>query len=140
MKFTTATLSAAMLGFASFVQGITIQSPTAGTVLTAGSTVSVRIFAPLVQPGSVEASVVISLLSGAVKPTTSDVGTVLYDGKFNPTFHIQGSGPAGSQLYDTISVKIPANVTGTAQLNVVQPTVNEHAVVFTTDSVQVTVS
>ncbi|OAX38184.1 hypothetical protein K503DRAFT_179190 [Rhizopogon vinicolor AM-OR11-026] len=96
-------------------QGANINEPIPGSSIAAGSNFTVQIGLPDTLTGSEEIAIVIgiqSCTSGNCLPVSEDMGTILYEGPFNPQF---GSG--ASDPYEDFSVQLPASfATGQAQL------------------------
>ncbi|OQD73197.1 hypothetical protein PENDEC_c016G01355 [Penicillium decumbens] len=111
---------AAFAGVA-LAQSAQIGLPTTGQNLVKGGDVIVQVQRPNSLTGSTEMAVAIGISSCA--STTCNqadevMGSILYNGKFNPQYHEYYQPP-----YQNFSVKIPADFTsGTAQINVAHAT------------------
>ncbi|KAG2135181.1 uncharacterized protein EDB93DRAFT_1107156 [Suillus bovinus] len=96
-------------------QGAFINLPAPGSSITAGTNFTVQIGLPDTLTNSDEISIVIGIQScptGNCFPISEAMGTVLYEGPFNPEF---GSG--ADDPYEDFSVQVPASfATGQAQL------------------------
>ncbi|KAH0583176.1 hypothetical protein J132_05370 [Termitomyces sp. J132] len=103
-------------------QSINIGFPPDGTSVTPGSNLTVEIDRPDTLTGSIEVAVVIAVLScsrfsfGCI-PVDQGMGTVLYNGGYNPQFH--STAPIGKPPHQNFTVTIPSNIpAGKAQLGV----------------------
>ncbi|KAJ7023056.1 hypothetical protein C8F04DRAFT_1306396 [Mycena alexandri] len=115
-------VNATLIGF-TFAQGIAVSAPIEGATVKAGSNITVQVDGPLVKQGSIQAAVVIGLLSCSppCPSPAQEIGKILYNGPYFPTIHFLGPGPAGTQIFENLTVAIPAFVAlGPAQLSVTQ--------------------
>ncbi|CAK5274327.1 unnamed protein product [Mycena citricolor] len=107
-----------------FGQSIEIGAPADGATVKAGSALVVEVDRPDTITGSTEVAVVIAVRScvGSPCPSPADVlGTVLYNGGYNPMFHTNVT--PSKPPYQNLTVTIPANLAkGPAQLNVAHVT------------------
>ncbi|KAG1839188.1 hypothetical protein C8R48DRAFT_91704 [Suillus tomentosus] len=92
-----------------------INLPTPGSDITAGTNFTVQIGLLNDLTGSEEISIVIGIQScstGDCLPVSEGMGTVLYEGPFNPQYGLGADDP-----YEDFSVQVPASfATGQAQL------------------------
>ncbi|KAF9242083.1 hypothetical protein BU15DRAFT_73011 [Melanogaster broomeanus] len=99
-------LSAALFASVAFGQTY-ITAPAAGSTVTAGSEIIVQITVSSSPLNFDEISVAIGLQScpdGSCNPTSEYLGTILYQGPYNP----QASG-VGNNLFENFTVTIPAS-------------------------------
>ncbi|KAG1899763.1 uncharacterized protein F5891DRAFT_1036309 [Suillus fuscotomentosus] len=96
-------------------QNAYINLPAPGSDITAGTNFTVQIGLPNNLTGSKEIAIVIAIQScptGDCLPISEDMGTILYEGPFNPQY-----GPGAEDPYEDFSVQVPASfATGQAQL------------------------
>ncbi|KAJ6555133.1 hypothetical protein DFH09DRAFT_1085082 [Mycena vulgaris] len=123
MKLLSSLLFSSLLAGTVLTQGIAIGAPADGTPVKAGSTVTAQVVhSPIPTPGSIEAAIVIGFLDCSTSPcpaTVDQIGDVLYDGPYNPLFHISGSGPAHKAPFENFNITIPASASaGATQLTV----------------------
>ncbi|THU95700.1 hypothetical protein K435DRAFT_839360 [Dendrothele bispora CBS 962.96] len=115
MKTFTAVLSALSLATVAFAQSAQIGYPTEGTSVTAGSTLNVDIIRPNTISSSEEVGIVLGLSScnqRACFAPNLTMGTVLYNGDFDPQFGDE------NQPHQNFTIEIPSDFTkGSAQLN-----------------------
>ncbi|KIJ65470.1 hypothetical protein HYDPIDRAFT_27471 [Hydnomerulius pinastri MD-312] len=103
-------LSVALLVSSAVAQGISINFPTAGTTVTAGSTITVEVGMGDFIENLETIGIAIGLQScpspGVGYCSTADqgIGTILYTGPFNPAF-----GPKYYNIYQDFNVTIPAS-------------------------------
>ncbi|KAF7368817.1 hypothetical protein MVEN_00206900 [Mycena venus] len=103
--------------------GKTIGSPAKGTTVKAGSNITVQVNGARVNQSTIEAAVVIGLLSCSppCPPPGEQLGKILYNGPYFPFIHLVGIGPFGTRIYQNLTVTIPADTpAGPAQLSVTQ--------------------
>ncbi|KAF4617366.1 hypothetical protein D9613_006157 [Agrocybe pediades] len=98
-----------LLGQIAFSQSIDIGAPTPQTSVQAGSSLVVEIDKPDSLTGSTDVSLIISIDSCQNAPCPTPVGqgmgTVLYNGPFNPQFD---STPTGKPPHQNFTLFIPA--------------------------------
>ncbi|KAJ6127295.1 hypothetical protein N7523_002907 [Penicillium sp. IBT 18751x] len=111
---------AAFAGVA-LAQSAQIGLPNVGQKLHKGNDMVVQVQRPNTITGSTEMAVAIGISSCAsdvCQESDEVMGTILYNGKFNPQYHEYYLPP-----YQNFSVKVPADFTaGTAQINVAHAT------------------
>ncbi|KIM40880.1 hypothetical protein M413DRAFT_445657 [Hebeloma cylindrosporum] len=95
-----------------------IEAPVAGAKVSAGKQFIVQLVRPNSLQGSTEVGLVIGLVSctsdptGACPPTSSQLGTILFNGDYNPQLHEQPGRP-----YQNFTLTVPAQFTrGKAQV------------------------
>jgi len=120
MKFFAPILSALAFLGATNAQRSFIGSPSDGATVTRGSQVVVQVVRPNSIQGSIEVGMVIGLQSCSdptrpCYPPSQAVGSVLYNGRYNPVIHEQPGRP-----YQNFTVTIPTAdyFVGKAQLSV----------------------
>jgi hypothetical protein len=117
MKFFLNAILLSALSTIAFAQSADIGYPPANTTVQAGYPFTVEIDQPDSLTGSTEVALVIGVLSCASRacPPPQDVmGTILYNGPYDPEFRTVGKPP-----YQNFSIEVPANFAkGPAQLNV----------------------
>ncbi|KAJ7171087.1 hypothetical protein C8R46DRAFT_1087627 [Mycena filopes] len=125
MKFFTSLALSALLAATAFAQSADIGAPANGTQVRAGSNITVEVDRPDTLTGSTEVAVVIGFLSchgfqGELCPPASEImGTILYNGPFDPEFHTGVQKPP----HQNFSVAIPSTApAGPAQLSVAHVT------------------
>ncbi|KAJ8103650.1 hypothetical protein POJ06DRAFT_298125 [Lipomyces tetrasporus] len=100
---------------AAYSQAVQIGLPTKGDQLAAGSNQTIQIQRPDTLTGSDEIAVVIGIQqcpNGTCTSPDASMGTVLYQGGFDPEFH----GPQAP--YQNFTVKIPDGLSGPALIGV----------------------
>ncbi|KAJ7053667.1 hypothetical protein C8F01DRAFT_996282 [Mycena amicta] len=123
MKF-AATILATIAFAASALAQVTLIAPTSGASVTAGSSVTVRVVGTTPTAGSVQGAAVIAITKCTLicNSPLNNIGTVLYNGNYNPVFHLTGPGPART-VYQDIAVTIPSgSAAGNWQISIVHPT------------------
>ncbi|KAG1733235.1 uncharacterized protein EDB91DRAFT_1226207 [Suillus paluster] len=116
MYFPTKALIATTLMVASVcAQYANIDQPAPGSNITAGANFTVQIGMAIAPTNVEEIAIVIAIQScptGYCYNVSEDMGTVLYEGPYNPQL-----GPDAYDLYQDFSVQVPASfATGQAQL------------------------
>ncbi|KAG6809479.1 hypothetical protein H0H92_016086 [Tricholoma furcatifolium] len=114
-------LFAPAFAFAAFAaaQRSSIGLPADGAYVAGGSEIIVQVVRPVSIEGSIEVGIVIGLLSCPVTspypcpPPSQEVGSVLFNGHFDPEMHEQPGRP-----YENFTVTIPEGIPGRAQLSV----------------------
>ncbi|KAJ7729797.1 hypothetical protein B0H16DRAFT_225176 [Mycena metata] len=119
MKLLCSLVFSTLLAATAFAQNIAIGSPADGSTVQAGSNISVEVDRPDTLTGSIEVAVVIAFLSCNGRPAcpvASEVlGSILYNGPFNPQFVTGVSRPP----HQNFTVTVPSTVSsGPAQLAV----------------------
>ncbi|KAK2465748.1 hypothetical protein APHAL10511_002292 [Amanita phalloides] len=102
----------------SIAQSIVIGAPQPSTTVTVGQSFNVQIQKPDTLTNSPEIALVIAIASCASSPCLTPqegLGTLLYNGSFNPQFQQGSSLPPLQNFYVTVPNDFP---TGAAQLNV----------------------
>ncbi|KOS18117.1 hypothetical protein ESCO_003294 [Escovopsis weberi] len=102
MKF----FSLSYFAIGALAQGIYVASPPAGALLALGETFVVQVVRPNFILRATEIGLAIGLVScpnGTCPPPTSQLGSVLYHGPFDPQYH----GPG--QQYENFTVQVPIN-------------------------------
>ncbi|KAJ6551759.1 hypothetical protein B0H19DRAFT_178000 [Mycena capillaripes] len=119
MKSLTSLALIAILATTAFAQSAVIGAPADGITVLAGSNITVEVDRPNTLTGSTEIAVVIGIFpcSNSVCPGPSEaLGTILYDGSFNPQFQNDSRSKPPHQNF---TVTIPSSFrTGKAQLGV----------------------
>ncbi|KAJ6461092.1 hypothetical protein C8R45DRAFT_842449 [Mycena sanguinolenta] len=120
MKVLSVLSLSAMLTTA-FAQGVVIGAPADGSTVRRGSKITVEINRPDTLTGSTEIAIVIGFLFCGKSPTSkcpppSEIlGTILYNGSYQPEFHSGDAKPP----YQNFTVSIPTSASpGKAQLGV----------------------
>ncbi|KAJ6551790.1 hypothetical protein B0H19DRAFT_1073424 [Mycena capillaripes] len=144
MKFFSSFSISLILAGSAFAQGIGIGAPLIGTTIKVGSNITVQVNGEPVKQGTIEAAVVIGLLScSSPCPSPKEqIGQILYNGPYFPTIHFIGPGPAGHPSFENLTVAIPASTpAGPAQLSVTQANIlNDGShFVLTTSEVMISV-
>ncbi|KAJ7202017.1 hypothetical protein GGX14DRAFT_463554 [Mycena pura] len=112
MKLLTSVVLSAALVASAFAQGVVIGAPADGATVHAGENITVEVDRPNTLTGSTEVAVVIGFQvcgdSPASCPSPDDVmGTILYNGPYNPTFHTD-TAPGFKPPYENFTVTVPA--------------------------------
>ncbi|KAJ5653104.1 hypothetical protein N7490_000107 [Penicillium lividum] len=111
---------AAFVGLA-LAQSAQIGLPKAGQTVAPGSNVIVQVQRPNSLTGSQEMGVAIGISScgsGSCLPADEVMGSIVYNGKFNPVYHETYLPP-----YQNFSVTVPSSfAAGNAQINVAHAT------------------
>ncbi|KAH7920762.1 hypothetical protein BV22DRAFT_1132822 [Leucogyrophana mollusca] len=119
MKFAPLASVASLVAVA-FGQGVIITLPTGGANVSAGSNFLVDITRPNSLSGSEEVAVVIALQSCAARacsPPSDVLGSILYNGPFNP--QAPNPNPDHQQLNQNFTVQVPSGFqSGSALLSV----------------------
>ncbi|KAG6876898.1 hypothetical protein C0993_012304 [Termitomyces sp. T159_Od127] len=124
MKFKLSFIAAAVgiLFSAAEAQRATIGYPPDGTSVTPGSNLTVEVDRENSLTGSVEVAVIIgvtSCLATGCLPVSDGLGTVLYNGEYNPEFHPDA--PFYKPPHQNFTITIPPTLSnGTSQLGVVR--------------------
>ncbi|KAJ7062040.1 hypothetical protein C8F01DRAFT_122908 [Mycena amicta] len=127
MKFLASFATCAALVGAAVAQGVLIGAPAPGSTVSAGSSIVVEIDRPDTLTPSIEVAIVIGFQScinsnigfpDGVCPSPDDsMGTILYNGPYDPQF--QDDGTVNHFPHQNFTVTIPPSApNGTAQLNV----------------------
>ncbi|KAF9265350.1 hypothetical protein L218DRAFT_957536 [Marasmius fiardii PR-910] len=122
MKFLTPTLLVAIAATSTAAQRASIGAPKNSTNVSANQTLLVEIDRPNFQSSATEVGIVIGIAScasgsGCIAPADGGIGTILYNGSFNPQFK------SGSPLppHQNFTVQISENIQkGAAQLSLTQ--------------------
>ncbi|KAG6887339.1 hypothetical protein C0995_015968 [Termitomyces sp. Mi166 len=105
-------------------QSIVIGYPADGASVTPGSNLTVEIDRPDTLTGSTEVAVVIGVIScptSGCRSVGDGVGTVLYNGGYDPQFHT--TAPVSKPPHQNFTIAIPSTLPkGKAQLGVVHTT------------------
>ncbi|KAJ7023070.1 hypothetical protein C8F04DRAFT_970561 [Mycena alexandri] len=119
MKFFSSLIFSTLLATTAFAQSAAIGAPADGSSVQAGSNITVEVDRPDTLTGSTEVAVVIGFLSCNGRPAcpaASEVlGSILYNGPFNPQFVTGVSRPPHQNFTVTIPSTFPS---GPAQLAV----------------------
>ncbi|KAF8218118.1 hypothetical protein K438DRAFT_1952957 [Mycena galopus ATCC 62051] len=120
MKFFSSLALSALFATAALAQGTDIGAPADGATVKAGSNITVEIDRPDTLTGSTEVAVIIGFEScvelNFCPPPSSLMGTILYNGPFDPEFHTDVT--PGKPPYQNFTVTIPSSApAGAAQLN-----------------------
>ncbi|KAJ7621006.1 hypothetical protein FB45DRAFT_1006451 [Roridomyces roridus] len=122
MKFLASLFAASLLASTALAQSAVIGSPAPGAIVKAGSNITVEVDRPDTLTGSTEVDLIIGFLScnninfptGVCPPASEILGTILYNGPYDPEFRTSGKPP-----YQNFTVQIPADANkGSAQLSV----------------------
>jgi len=122
MKFFALFLASILFAASALAQSVFIGYPHHNASLQAGAPTIVQVDLPNFLSSIIEVAIVVAIMpcSSSTCPSPHDqLGTVLYNGPFNPQ---QPAVPAypGQQAYDNFTVTIPSDTpTGRASLNVV---------------------
>ncbi|KAJ7348151.1 hypothetical protein DFH08DRAFT_779446 [Mycena albidolilacea] len=123
MKFLYSLVLSSFFATAAFAQNVVIGAPADGTTVTAGSNMTVEVDRPNSLTGSTEVAVVIGFLScvgfssETCPPASEILGSILYNGPYDPEFHTNVS--RSKPPHQNFTVTIPATArTGPAQLSV----------------------
>ncbi|KAJ5904937.1 uncharacterized protein N7473_001853 [Penicillium subrubescens] len=110
-------ISLVVLASVSLAQNSIIGLPTAGYMITKGGNVTVQVQRPNSLTGSTEIAVIIGVSSCAstpCQPAGEVMGTILYQGPFDPQYHESDQPP-----YQNFTVTLPNLIAaGDAQINV----------------------
>ncbi|KAJ6629323.1 hypothetical protein B0H10DRAFT_1776580 [Mycena sp. CBHHK59/15] len=119
MKFLSLALGA-LCATTAFAQRVAIGAPADGASVTAGSNITVEVDRPDTLSSSVEVAIVIGFNSCASRPClppSETIGTLLYNGPYDPEFHTNVS--FSKPPHQNFTVTIPASApNGEAQLSV----------------------
>ncbi|KAJ3736607.1 hypothetical protein DFJ43DRAFT_1149683 [Lentinula guzmanii] len=121
MRFFSALFSLAIATTSVVSQSANLGAPADMTQVAAGSDFTVMVDRPDTLTGSIEVAVVIALLSCASNPCpgpSAELGTVLYNGPFNPQFTTE-PGTTNLPPHENFTLTVPSSFTkGNAQLGV----------------------
>ncbi|KAJ7080584.1 hypothetical protein B0H15DRAFT_953455 [Mycena belliarum] len=122
MKFLSYLGMPALLATTAFAQRIAIGAPLDGASVTAGSSITVEVDRPDTLTGSREVAIVIGFLScssfpASCPPPSEIIGSILYNGPYDPEFHTNVSFSKPPHQNFTVTVP-PAARKGVAQLSV----------------------
>ncbi|KAF7377898.1 hypothetical protein MSAN_00213500 [Mycena sanguinolenta] len=123
MKFFSSLALSTIFIAGAFAQSVDIGAPADGTTVSAGSNITVEIDKPPTLTGSTEVAIIIGFLScsgfaSGCPPPSEILGTILYNGPYDPEFHSTGGG-VNDRPYQNFTVTIPSSVSpGPAQLGV----------------------
>ncbi|KAF7377905.1 hypothetical protein MSAN_00214200 [Mycena sanguinolenta] len=122
MKFLGSLALSAVFAATALAQAVDIGAPAAGTTVSAGSNITVEIDRPDSLTASTEVAVVIGFLScgaSGCPPPSETLGTILYNGPYDPEFSNDGSG-VNKPPHQNFTVTIPSSASsGPAQLGVI---------------------
>ncbi|KAF7377903.1 hypothetical protein MSAN_00214000 [Mycena sanguinolenta] len=123
MKFFSSLALSAIFMAGALAQSVDIGAPADGTTVSAGSNITVEIDRPDTLTGSTEIAIIIGFLpcgasaSGCLPPSEG-LGTILYNGPFDPEFSSSGGG-VNHRPHQNFTVTIPSSASpGVAQLGV----------------------
>ncbi|KAJ6461072.1 hypothetical protein C8R45DRAFT_538174 [Mycena sanguinolenta] len=123
MKFFSSLALSALFAAAALAQSVNIGAPDDGTTVSAGSNITVEIDRPDTLTPSTEVAIIIGFLScgsfaSGCLPPSEGLGTILYDGPYNPQFASSGGG-VNHRPHQNFTVTIPSSAPpGIAQLGV----------------------
>ncbi|KAF8170932.1 hypothetical protein BJ912DRAFT_996409 [Pholiota molesta] len=117
MKFVLSVLASALFVGSALAQGIAIGFPADGTLVTAGSSITVEIDRPDTLTPSTDVALVLAIIScrnTTCLPPDDVLGSILYNGPYNPQF---SSTARTKPPHQNFTVTIPAAIeNGNAQL------------------------
>ncbi|KAF5361140.1 hypothetical protein D9758_009035 [Tetrapyrgos nigripes] len=121
MKFITSAFSTLILVAGVLGQSAYIETPTKGNSVTAGTSLVIDVVRPNTISSSVEIGIAIGIASCAASRCYSaaeTLGTLLYNGIFNPQYDAKPFETGQYQPHQEITVQIPEDFTkGDAQIN-----------------------